>query len=133
MVGYGPEDTHFVVELTYNYGIKSYDRGNDFISLTVRSQEALERAKKENWPILPGDILEAPGGYRFKIINEPQPSYKGNSKYKFRHNHIFYFIYLFYLLSPSINIINQIEQLFPPHESLLVLRSISSFGILPLN
>ena len=30
MVGYGAEDNHFVFELTYNYGIKSYKRGNDF-------------------------------------------------------------------------------------------------------
>lgn len=30
MVGYGPEDNHFVVELTYNYGIKHYAKGNDF-------------------------------------------------------------------------------------------------------
>ena len=30
MVGYGPEDDHFVVELTYNYGIGSYALGNDF-------------------------------------------------------------------------------------------------------
>ncbi len=30
MVGYGPEDDHFVLELTYNYGIKHYRLGNDF-------------------------------------------------------------------------------------------------------
>ena len=30
MVGYGDEDNHFVVELTYNYGIKNYKKGNDF-------------------------------------------------------------------------------------------------------
>lgn len=30
MVGYGDEDNHFVVELTYNYGIKNYRKGNDF-------------------------------------------------------------------------------------------------------
>lgn len=30
MVGYGPEDNHFVVELTYNYGIGSYKLGDDF-------------------------------------------------------------------------------------------------------
>ena len=30
MMGYGAEDNHFVVELTYNYGIKSYKKGNDF-------------------------------------------------------------------------------------------------------
>jgi len=31
MVGYGAEDDHFVVELTYNYGIKNYKLGNDFL------------------------------------------------------------------------------------------------------
>ena len=30
MVGYGAEDDHFAVELTYNYGIKAYEKGNDF-------------------------------------------------------------------------------------------------------
>ena len=30
MVGYGEEDSHFVVELTYNYGIKNYVKGNEF-------------------------------------------------------------------------------------------------------
>lgn len=31
MVGYGPEDNHFVIELTYNYGLGSYNLGNDFL------------------------------------------------------------------------------------------------------
>ena len=30
MIGFGPEDDHFVLELTYNYGIKVYKLGNDF-------------------------------------------------------------------------------------------------------
>lgn len=30
MVGFGPEDEHFVVELTYNYGVGEYKLGNDF-------------------------------------------------------------------------------------------------------
>jgi len=30
MIGYGEEDRHFVLELTYNYGIGSYQLGNDF-------------------------------------------------------------------------------------------------------
>lgn len=30
MVGYGAEDNHFVVELTYNYGISNYVLGNDY-------------------------------------------------------------------------------------------------------
>ncbi|CAH1969312.1 unnamed protein product [Acanthoscelides obtectus] len=74
MVGYGPEDNHFAIELTYNYGIHSYEKGNDFISITVKSSEALKRAKQENWPILPGNKLEAPGGYVFQVIDEKQPS-----------------------------------------------------------
>jgi len=30
MIGYGAEDSHFVLELTYNYGVGSYQLGNDF-------------------------------------------------------------------------------------------------------
>jgi hypothetical protein len=80
MVGYGPEDTHFVVELTYNYGVTSYDKGNDFLGLTIRSKEAIERAKAQGWPLKEESghhVLEAPGGSRFLLINEPQPSDKG--------------------------------------------------------
>ena len=36
MVGFGPEDDHFVMELTYNYGISTYKMGNDFIGITIR-------------------------------------------------------------------------------------------------
>lgn len=31
MVGFGPEDNHFVAELTYNYGVGEYRLGNDFL------------------------------------------------------------------------------------------------------
>ena len=31
MVGFGPEDGHFVAELTYNYGVGEYRLGNDFL------------------------------------------------------------------------------------------------------
>lgn len=47
MVGYGPEDTHFVIELTYNYGINKYELGNDFHGITIRSKNVIERAKKK--------------------------------------------------------------------------------------
>jgi len=80
MVGYGSEDTHFVVELTYNYGITSYEKGNDFLGLTIRSKEAIERAKAQGWPLKEEHglhVLEAPGGYKFHLINEPQPTHKG--------------------------------------------------------
>lgn len=73
MIGYGPEDNHFVIELTYNYNVDSYEKGNDFIGITIKSSEVLQRAKEHNWPILPGGVLEAPGGYRFEIKDDPQP------------------------------------------------------------
>ncbi|XP_014205243.1 glyoxalase domain-containing protein 4 [Copidosoma floridanum] len=79
MIGYGPEDTHFVVELTYNYGVSQYEAGNDFQGITIRSKEAIERAKKHNWPTKQEDgkcVLEAPGGYKYYIIDEPQPTDK---------------------------------------------------------
>lgn len=77
MIGYGPEDDHFVIELTYNYGVKSYELGNDFLGITIKSREIIARAKAKDWPIeeLHGNVvIEAPGGYKFNIIDEPQPS-----------------------------------------------------------
>jgi lactoylglutathione lyase len=46
MVGYGPEKTNFALELTYNYGIKKYRRGNDlrYIGLHITPQ-GLEAAQ----------------------------------------------------------------------------------------
>lgn len=39
MVGYGPEDNHFVAELTYNYGVGEYRLGNDFLVRTTLGSE----------------------------------------------------------------------------------------------
>ena len=77
MVGYGPEENHFVVELTYNYNISSYKLGNDFQGITIQSSECLERAKTAGWPVKTEagrPFLEAPGGYKFFIIPSPRPS-----------------------------------------------------------
>ena len=49
MVGYGPEDTHFVMELTYNYNIGGYKLGNDLQGIIIQSTEAIERAKQFKW------------------------------------------------------------------------------------
>lgn len=76
MIGYGPEDTHFVVELTYNYGINYYQPGNDFRGITIRSKEAIQRAKADGWPLKEENgkfVLEAPGGYKYFLIDQPQP------------------------------------------------------------
>ncbi|VDL75606.1 unnamed protein product [Nippostrongylus brasiliensis] len=39
MVGYGCEDDHFVIELTYNYEIGSYRLGNDFVGMFIESDK----------------------------------------------------------------------------------------------
>lgn len=79
MIGYGPEDNHFVCELTYNYGLSHYEMGNDFIGLYIDSSEAVERAKATGWPMTKeGEhtVLEAPGGYKFFISDKPEPKDK---------------------------------------------------------
>ncbi|KAL3847754.1 hypothetical protein ACJMK2_018648 [Sinanodonta woodiana] len=73
MVGYGPEDNHFVVELTYNYGIGSYKLGNDFMGITVHSKQILHKASRLNYPVTEdGDnkVVRSPDGYRFTIVEE---------------------------------------------------------------
>ncbi|KAK6741124.1 hypothetical protein RB195_009155 [Necator americanus] len=39
MVGYGCEDDHFVIELTYNYEIGSYTLGNDYMGIFIESDD----------------------------------------------------------------------------------------------
>ncbi|XP_017872046.1 PREDICTED: glyoxalase domain-containing protein 4 [Drosophila arizonae] len=72
MVGYGPEKSHFVIELTYNYGVKSYDLGNDFGGITINSKDILKRAAEHSYPIAKqGDksVLTSPDGYKFYIVD----------------------------------------------------------------
>ena len=40
MIGYGPEDDHFVAELTYNYGVRSYAKGNAHHATLIRADRA---------------------------------------------------------------------------------------------
>ncbi|XP_068680972.1 glyoxalase domain-containing protein 4-like [Montipora foliosa] len=74
MAGFGPEDDHFVVELTYNYGIKEYQLGNDFQGLTVYSKSAVANAKQNNYPITEREdgciTVSAPGGYKFTLVDQ---------------------------------------------------------------
>lgn len=77
MIGYGNEDENFVIELTYNYGVHSYEKGNDFVGITIQNGEILKRARELNWPILDGNTLEAPGGYKYFIVDAPEPKDRG--------------------------------------------------------
>ena len=80
MVGYGPEDDHFVVELTYNYGIGSYAMGNDFHGITIQSKEVFENASTMAAPDSvvnrsgAGKItLRSPDGHLFHVVDAPSP------------------------------------------------------------
>lgn len=35
MMGYGPEDKNAVLELTYNYGVTEYDKGNAYAQVNT--------------------------------------------------------------------------------------------------
>ncbi|XP_029783386.1 glyoxalase domain-containing protein 4 isoform X1 [Suricata suricatta] len=77
MVGFGPEDDHFVAELTYNYGIGHYKLGNDFMGITLASSQAVSNARRLEWPL--SEVTEgvfeteAPGGYKFYLQNRSPP------------------------------------------------------------
>ena len=47
----------------------------------IESSEAIERAKKADWPMKQEEqfyIIEAPDGYKFYLLNKPQPHDSGN-------------------------------------------------------
>lgn len=46
MIGYGDESSHFVLELTYNYGVKEYHLGTDFGHVEICSSELHEKLPK---------------------------------------------------------------------------------------
>ncbi|KXZ50889.1 hypothetical protein GPECTOR_14g138 [Gonium pectorale] len=76
MIGYGPEDDNFVLELTYNYGVKSYQLGNDYEAITIHSKRVYANlvAQGLGTPLTRGSgapVLEvaAPDGYRFHVVD----------------------------------------------------------------
>ncbi|RLN09660.1 putative lactoylglutathione lyase [Panicum miliaceum] len=84
-LGYGPEDSHFVVELTYNYGVDKYDIGAGFGHFGIGVDDVaktveLVRAKggkvtREPGPVKGGKtviaFVEDPDGYKFEILERP--------------------------------------------------------------
>uniref|UniRef100_A0A182T1F6 VOC domain-containing protein n=1 Tax=Anopheles maculatus TaxID=74869 RepID=A0A182T1F6_9DIPT len=73
MIGYGPESSHFVIELTYNYGVQEYELGNDLAGLTVASPGALDRARAHDFPVEQSTaghpfVLRSPDGYPVFVV-----------------------------------------------------------------
>lgn len=70
MIGYGPENANFVLELTYNYGVKHYVQGNDMRGITINSPGVTENIKNGNWPYVEQDdfySFQSPTGYSFYL------------------------------------------------------------------
>ncbi|KAK7363755.1 hypothetical protein VNO77_05910 [Canavalia gladiata] len=84
-LGFGPEESHFVVELTYNYGVTSYDIGDGFGHFAIATQDIYKlvehiRANGGNITREPGPVqggtaviafVKDPDGYRFGLIQRP--------------------------------------------------------------
>jgi catechol 2,3-dioxygenase-like lactoylglutathione lyase family enzyme len=76
MAGYGHENSHFVLELNYNYDVEGYKYGNDFSSITIYSRQAVSNARqfldksfieKDN---IQSVTVHSPDGHRFILIDE---------------------------------------------------------------
>ncbi|KAK4764699.1 hypothetical protein SAY86_025789 [Trapa natans] len=89
-IGFGPEESNFVLELTYNYGVTSYDIGTGFGHLAIASTDVYKmvediRAKGGNVTREHGRLeggksivafLKDPDCYTFELIQRgltPEP------------------------------------------------------------
>ncbi|XP_058202500.1 probable lactoylglutathione lyase, chloroplastic isoform X1 [Rhododendron vialii] len=69
MMGYGPEDKNVVLELTYNYGVKEYDKGNGYAQIAIGTNDVYKTA--EAIKVFGGKIALQPGplpGINTKIM-----------------------------------------------------------------
>lgn len=90
-LGYGPETTHFAMELTENYGVDSYDLGegfghfgvatSDVAAIVDKVKAAGGKVSREPGPVKGGKTVIAfvddPTGYKFELIQRegeiPEP------------------------------------------------------------
>ncbi|KAJ4754793.1 Lactoylglutathione lyase [Rhynchospora pubera] len=89
-LGFGPEDTNFAVELTYNYGVDKYEIGTGFGHFAIATEDITKlvetvrasggKVAREPGPVKGGTTVIAfvddPDGYKFEIIQRgptPEP------------------------------------------------------------
>ncbi len=65
-IGYGDEATHTVIELTYNYGVESYEIGNGYGHIALGCDNVYATCEK----------IRAVGG---KVTREPGPMMHGTT------------------------------------------------------
>lgn len=72
MIGYGPEDESFCLELTYNYGVDNYEVGTGLTHVAVaveNPEEALEAAASMGYAV-DGDVISGPDCYKFRVLKQ---------------------------------------------------------------
>ena len=88
-VGYGSENDHTVLELTYNYGVETYDMGKAFGHIAIEVDDAYQACEKikglggkvvrEAGPMKHGTIIiafvEDPDGYKIEFIQKGSIEY----------------------------------------------------------
>lgn len=81
MVGFGTEDTHYALEVTYNYGVKTYPTGTGLQNIAVATDDvyaALNRAEQLGYKHLVAGgtphpqnpdygLIQGPDGYKFRL------------------------------------------------------------------
>ncbi|KAI3629761.1 hypothetical protein MIR68_011196 [Amoeboaphelidium protococcarum] len=73
MVGYGHEDSDFVLELAFNYGITQYEKGNDLAWIEIHGRGLIERCRSHGVEIKHNEddgthYVSSNDGYTFKLV-----------------------------------------------------------------
>ncbi|GJZ16092.1 probable lactoylglutathione lyase, chloroplastic [Tanacetum coccineum] len=81
-VGYGPEVSNFVIELTYNYGVDKYDIGSGFGHFGIAVEDVAKTMDlvKAKGGKVSGTVVQDPDGYKFELVEK-----KGRNPDPFRH------------------------------------------------
>lgn len=83
-VGYGDEKDHTVLELTYNYGTETYEKGNAYGHVAIEVDDAYQACElvkqaggkvvREAGPMMHGTtviaFVEDPDGYKIEFIQK---------------------------------------------------------------
>ena len=83
-IGYGEEDEHTVIELTYNWDTTEYDHGNAFGHIAIEVEDAYKTCEdirkkggkviREAGPMMHGTtiiaFIEDPNGYKIELIQK---------------------------------------------------------------
>lgn len=88
-VGYGEESSNTVLELTYNWGTETYDKGNAFGHIAIEVDDAYKacdlvkqaggKVVREAGPMMHGTtviaFIEDPDGYKIEFIQKGTAGY----------------------------------------------------------